>query len=840
MSQGDPIFKAALALREAGVAIHWLAPRSKRPFTDGWAALPVASMDELSATWRPGYNAGVRPGEPSRIDGFYLHLLDLDIRVAERADEVWDALLAMWPDARAFPMVQSGSGGESRHIYFLSREPYRSKKIAHSAAKHFGTDGKSHWDWEIELFGTGKQAVIPPSIHPDTGKPYVWLSRIDLSDMDVGLGPIIKPEHMDALLDGDGSPGASSAVLDDEDDLLSFTRAQPLGLSEDEIQRTLKDLPVADWCDDRDGWLKVGMALHHEYQGTPAGLAAWNAFSKQSDKFDVKDQERVWKSFRTRPVSVRMPTLVKAASMERLRRGFEEDEAPPAKGGFVEDDPLADDDDNDILGTPSTKVEVMDLEETRSADMNWMSRLELNDEGAIKPTLHNVSLIVRFDPRTLGVMALNEFTQEIVQVRAPGKKSGTSPKGIKQLGGPVWRLPDNTNGSLWSESHDNAIRDMLEAPTRQGGYAFKITDRDLKAAVDMAAQHHRFHPVREYLEKLEWDGVKRAENLFHRFLGSPNSAYTRAVSALMLLGAVVRVFEPGHKFDFAVILEGLQGKRKSSFIKVLARDWFSELDGDFHDTKAMVELMQGSWIMEIPELQGFGRADVRAIKAFISRQVDKTRLAYERRAKEYPRQCIFIGSTNDSEYLRDETGGRRFWPVECHVDEIDTDGLETVMDQIWAEALVMYRDLRKKHPRGTLPLYLSDAEAQAVAKEMQEARRVETVEDSLSGRIAAWLDSPVMRSASFDDDEDDDLLGSTQTVSTMRNMTCLTQIWRDCLGNDLQRYDPRAAAQIGAAMKRLSNWVSIGRQHTKTMGRQRLYARKDSAATKGGVWTPEF
>jgi hypothetical protein len=155
----------------------------------------------------------------------------------------------------------------------------------------------------------------------------------------------------------------------------------------------------------------------------------------------------------------------------------------------------------------------------------------------------------------------------------------------------------------------------------------------------------------------------------------------------MMVGAVTRIFEPGHKFDFAVILEGLQGKRKSTFIRPrppLVRRTRRRLPRP----KQMIELMQGAWIMEIPELSGFSRADVRAIKAFISRQKDRARLAYARRAGEFPRQCIFIGSTNDREYLKDDTGGRRFWPMLCtrRRDRHRPPGTANV-DQLWAEAV---------------------------------------------------------------------------------------------------------------------------------------------------------
>ena len=395
-----------------------------------------------------------------------------------------------------------------------------------------------------------------------------------------------------------------------------------------------------------------------------------------------------------------------------------------------------------------------------------------------------------------------------------------SPKGTKQLDGPVWVLHDPVNGDLWTEEKDHAVRDLIETPTRQGGYGIRISDRDLKAAVDIVARENSFHPVREYLERQVWDGKPRIETLFVRYLGAKDTPYSRSVARMMMVAGVARVMKPGHKFDFAVILEGLQGKRKSTFIRILAKNWFAELDGDFHDSKQMVEIMQGQWILEIPELQGFARSDVRAIKAFISRQSDKVRLAYARRAQIYHRQCILVGSTNDRKYLRDDTGGRRFWPVPCRVKEIDTDRLEAEIDQFWAEAVVAYRAMRERHgEHRDLPLFLTDEAAQTEATLIQEDRRVETAEDALAGRIEAWLDTPEHDGNGFEDEDD--------PVGELRLETCLVQIWVECLGRDIAAYNQITAQHLGRALDQIETWHSTGvRKRMGRYGLQRVFARK--------------
>lgn len=803
------MLNAVLPLSKAGFAIHWLKSRTKRPFTEAWSTEPVHTPETLTRTYRAGYNVGVRLGEPSKVSGLYLHALDLDIRDPTQGAAAREALKTFIPEYKTLPTVLTGSGAQSRHFYFLTDLPFRSKKVAHSGVKMLGADGKQHWTWEIELFGTGKQVAMPPSIHPDSGKPYTWIREFDLDELDMGLGPVIPS---DRVAEWAGAMTLGQTEVDDDDDGLSAAlAARPMDLTREEIHRTLYDLPVNDFCEDRDGWLTVGMALHHQFEGSQEGLNLWNEFSIRSAKYSAEDQARVWKSFQVKPGSTRMATLIKAATLAR----FAADDDDILGDGMDDDDLLgpAAGEDDDLLGP---------LEETSvRQDVDWISLLDLNDEGAIKPTLHNVELMVKNDARTVGVAQLNEFTQEVVLRAAAGRGKNKGRKRVKQarqLDSPIWTPTDKVNGDLWIDPHDYGVRSIFEAPKSQGGYGVKVSDRDLRAAVNRAAGEHSFHPVREYLERTTWDGVLRLDSLFTRYLGAEDCAYSRAVSRLTLLGAVVRIFEPGHKFDFVAIFEGLQGKRKSSFIEVLARRWFAEIEGNFEDRKAMVEKMQGSWILELPELQGFGRHEVQTIKAFISAKTDKVRLSYERRARDYKRQCIFIGSTNDSTYLRDDTGGRRFWPIACTVDEIDTEGLEAEVDQVWAEALALYRSMRKVQPYGTLPLYIADKEARAEAIEKQEQRRVETAEDALAGRITSWLDKPLVDETGFDDD-------GVVDEPVLREDTCLMEIWTEMMGEPLSRYNSASQQLLNRAMRRVTTWMQHGQHRFEKYGKQRVYRR---------------
>ena len=299
---------------ERGFALHWLKPRSKAPAAGaGWSSLPVASIADLRRSQKPNSNVGVRPGLYSRVGDLYLHLVDVDIRRPELAEEARATLRELLPDVDSWPRVVSGSGGASRHYYFLTDKPFASKKLAHSKGFFKDDQGRKHWDWEIELFGTGKQAAMPPSIHPDTGKPYRWEVEFDFDMLDMGLGPILASSRVPSEAREEAADGTTAS--EDEDYLVTLVRQRPLGLSIEEIREDVMALPVEEWCEDRDGWLKTGMAIHHETGGSDEGYDVWVEFSLQSGKFDESNQRYTWRKFGDSATPVTMATI-KAALKE--------------------------------------------------------------------------------------------------------------------------------------------------------------------------------------------------------------------------------------------------------------------------------------------------------------------------------------------------------------------------------------------------------------------------------------------------------------------------------------------------------------------------------------------
>ena len=253
----------------------------------------------------------------------------------------------------------------------------------------------------------------------------------------------------------------------------------------------------------------------------------------------------------------------------------------------------------------------------------------------------------------------------------------------------------------------------LEVETR---FHFRPTKEYFWDVVEDTARRNSFHPVCDYLDALQWDGEPRLDTWLTTYGHADDTPYTRAVGALTLLAAVRRVRQPGCKFDEMPVLESEQGKNKSSALAVLAvrEDWFTDDLPLNQDTQRIIERMAGRWIVEAAELKGRRKGDVEHLKAFLSRRVDRARLAYGRLPVEVPRQSVIIGTTNSDRYLRDGTGNRRFWPVK--VGQFDLDGLRRDRDQLWAEAAAR---------EGEGVSIRLDPSLWGAAAEEQDARRVE-------------------------------------------------------------------------------------------------------------------
>lgn len=278
------------------------------------------------------------------------------------------------------------------------------------------------------------------------------------------------------------------------------------------------------------------------------------------------------------------------------------------------------------------------------------------------------------------------------------------------------------------------------------------------------ARRNTFHPVMAYLDRLEWDGNDRLDQLAASYLGAEDTALNRQFIRSTLIAAVRRIRSPGSKFDNLLVIEGPQGAGKSSFVKALAGEqWFSDSLHIGTDPKETIEQTSGKWICELGELAGLGKKDRERVKAFLSRSVDSARLSYQRLASDAPRQFILIGTSNSSEYLTDTTGNRRFWPI--HIGKVDLEAIRRDRDQIWAEAAY----------------YESEGESTELPPELWE-----DAEAAQERRLNAepWLD---LIEAELGD--------RTGAIAA-------TTVW-SFLGIETSRQDPHMAQRIGDVMRRL-------------------------------------
>lgn len=318
---------------------------------------------------------------------------------------------------------------------------------------------------------------------------------------------------------------------------------------------------------------------------------------------------------------------------------------------------------------------------------NWQEFLVLGKKGLPRALFVNALIALRRAPVWNGVLAFDSFHNRIhLRRKAPWMK----------------HVPTDRQ---WMAPYDALVCNWLQ---ENGIY---VSPETAGIAVATTAHDREFHPVRNYLATCHWDGDDRGDRWLHTHLGAPDTEYTRAVGSKWLISNVARIMKPGCKADCALILEGPQGILKSSALEALAQPWFTDDLADFGSKDSAVQLA-GAWIIELAELDSISRSEVSKIKAFMSRTTDRFRPPYGRNVIEQPRQCGFAGTANNTQYLRDETGNRRFWPVLC--SNIDLDRLRQDRDQLWAEA-------RDRYETGE-NWWLDTRDLVAAATEEQDAR----------------------------------------------------------------------------------------------------------------------
>lgn len=328
----------------------------------------------------------------------------------------------------------------------------------------------------------------------------------------------------------------------------------------------------------------------------------------------------------------------------------------------------------------------------RGSGAPWEGML-LERRGEIAPVLANVVQILTNHADWSGVIRENLFLARPYKCKPMPGIDGDEPG--------EWEDIDTSRTVIWLTDHYGM------AP------AGEIVDK----AVDVVARANAWHPVRDWIDGLAWDGRGRIDHWLQDYLQVPDSQYARLVSRWYLIAMVARVFRPGVKFDTCLVLEGDQGRKKSSALRVLADPWFSDTELDLSSKDSMSSI-RGKWLHEFGEMGSIARAEATRQKSFLSRQIDEFRPVYGRREVRAPRQLVFAGTTNEWQWQKDSTGGRRFWPVEV-TGEVDADGLAKVREQLFAEAKRAFDDGERWWPTADEQREVFDP--QQLAREAEDA-----------------------------------------------------------------------------------------------------------------------
>ena len=444
---------------------------------------------------------------------------------------------------------------------------------------------------------------------------------------------------------------------------------------------------------------------------------------------------------------------------------------------------------------PKVRVQLVEEKHQEAAEdfgaENWKEQIRISDRGVV-PDAWNAEVILKNDENLRGIR-FNEMSRRIEAKDVP------------------WDRP----AGPWRDADDAQLYQWLVRT-----YNVQFPREKFSMALTAVADSRRFHPVREYLESLPpWDGVSRVPTLLVDYLGAADNIYTREATQKCLVAAVARVYEPGVKFDSVLILQGPQAVGKSMIFDRLGGQWYSDnlSVSDMRD-KTAAEKLQGYWILELSELTGMRKVDVESVKGFISRRDDIYRAAYGRNTESRLRQCVIVGSTNDDTgFLRDVTGNRRFWPVSVtgdtprHPWDLPADDVA----QIWAEVKICYE-------LGESLLLSPEAAALAETAQLEAMEaddRQGIVEEYLQRKLPdGWENLDYDRRMLFLD-SDEEGTRERQTVSNI-------EIWTEALRNSAKAMEPKDARAVTAMMMRIPGWDKTGeRLFVPGYGRQRVYRR---------------
>ena len=439
-----------------------------------------------------------------------------------------------------------------------------------------------------------------------------------------------------------------------------------------------------------------------------------------------------------------------------------------------------------------------EIPENETVDDKWIEQLEANTKGDYENSATNINLIIQNDKFLKNAFKLNIFDNKRYILKSV-----------------PWRKIEEQEPMR--DVDYSGVRNYIECV-----YGI-VSSQKIDDAIALDVEKHQYHPIREYINSLTWDGIPRIDTLLIDYFGAADNKYTRAAIRKALCAAVARVFRPGTKYDMVLVLVGEQATYKSTFVKKLGMEWFSDTFSTFQG-KESFEQLQGAWLIEMAELSGLKKAEVEAVKQYISKCEDMFRPAYGRTVETYKRQCVFFGTTNDSDFLHDSTGNRRFNPVDVHREKafksVKDDLNQSEIDQIWAEAYQLYLQGET--------LYFDEEE-----DEIAKSRQIEhSAVDERRGLVENYLNKLFPEDWNSKDLYErrswlDNPLAEAGTVR--KEFVCTAEIWCECLGKDktdMTRYNTK---EINSLMNTLPEWEFVSStKNFAIYGKQRFYRRKDS------------
>lgn len=592
-------------------------------------------------------------------------VLDVDGPAGEKSLQELIALNGALPDT-----IEAVTGSGGRHILFEAPSIAIRNKVRFAPGLDVRTDGG--------------YIVVTPSVHT-SGQDYTW-KRSPREAKHAAA-----PKWLTDLM-----------TEDPQEERTRQQRQLPSHSRDDEkpdADRVSSALEVLDPDCDHEMWRKVGMALHS--WDASQGLEIWDAWSSKGSKYPGrKGIERKWRSFNGSGIT------------EKTLFGFARDagwKPAPTQRKEQRSTSTQRKEERAQKREVREKKQVPFLTKEHRQALIWTT----TNAGVTKPLncVANAVIILAYDTRWGGIIARDTFGHVTVKKSPPPWDDYDKP-GEEFVAGDPWSDQDDTRASTWL--HRNWQMKMGRDATRE--------------AVEIVAEQNAIHPVRAYLEALEWDAVPRLDVWLSEYVGAADNEYNRNVGRWWLISAVARIFMPGCKADHVIILEGEQGIRKSSALKAIAgEDWFTDTPFELGNKEGVLA-MRGKWIIELAELDALGRAAASRAKAFFSSDSDRVRELWGRRYKDQKRQCVFAGTVNPEGggYLKDPTGARRYWPVRC--GRIDLNAIRDDRDQLWAEAVVAFHKGDPWYPQNV-------AESSMLQAEQAERYQGDEWEDS----ILMWL-----------------------------------------------------------------------------------------------------